>query len=118
MAVDQLPRLEKRELVCLLLFTCDYVVSVWRGFLFLWVLGMGYVILLWHSLGLPYNYYQSPLVCISKGICDPLSRDRGLNQDKAFCFGLILMPKFSTRHIGCFIAYWFQFLDCIIMDIH
>ena len=33
-----------------------YWVSVW-GFLFLWVLGMGYVILLWHSLGLPYNYF-------------------------------------------------------------
>ena len=26
-----------------------------RGFLFLWVLGMGYIILLWHSLNLPYN---------------------------------------------------------------
>ena len=54
--MDQLPRLGKRELICLLLFTCNYVVSVWRGFLFLWVLWMGYVILLWHSLGLPYNY--------------------------------------------------------------
>ena len=43
--MDQLPRLGKRELSCLLLFTCNY----WRGFLFLWVLGMGYVILLWHS---------------------------------------------------------------------
>ena len=51
--VDQLPRLGKRELICLLLFTCNYVVSVWRGFLLLWVLGMGYVILLWHSLSLP-----------------------------------------------------------------
>ena len=51
--MDQLPRLGKRELICLLLFTCNYVVSVWRGFLFLWVLGMGYVILLWHSLSLP-----------------------------------------------------------------
>ena len=57
MVVDQLPRLGKRELVCLLLFTCNYVVSVWRGFLFLWVLWMGYVILLWHSLSLPYNYF-------------------------------------------------------------
>ena len=28
-----------------------------RGFLFLWVLGMGCVILLWHSLSLPYNYF-------------------------------------------------------------
>ena len=43
---------EERELICLLLFTCNYVVSVWRGFLFLLVLGMGYVILLWHSLSL------------------------------------------------------------------
>ena len=40
--VDILPRLGKRELICLLLFTCSYVVSVWIGFLFLWVLGMGY----------------------------------------------------------------------------
>ena len=23
------------EIICLLLFTCNYVVSVWRGFLFL-----------------------------------------------------------------------------------
>ena len=59
--MDQLPRLEKRELICLLLFTCNYVVSVWRGFLFLWVLGMGYVILLWHSLSLPYNYFEHVL---------------------------------------------------------
>ena len=56
--MDQLPRLGKRELICLLLFTCNYVVFVWRGFLFLWVLGMGYVILLWHSLSLPYNYFK------------------------------------------------------------
>ena len=56
--MDQLPRLGKRELICLLSFTCNYVVFVWRGFLFLWVLGMGYVILLWHSLSLPYNYFE------------------------------------------------------------
>ena len=56
--MDQLPRLGKRELICLLLLTCNYVVSVWRGFLFLWVLGMGYVILLRHSLSIPYNYFE------------------------------------------------------------
>ena len=39
--VDQLPRLGKRGLICLLLFICNYVVSVRRCFLFLWVLGMG-----------------------------------------------------------------------------
>ena len=57
MVVNQLPRLGKRELICLLLFTCNYVVSVRRGFLFLWMLGMVYVILLWHSQSLPYNYF-------------------------------------------------------------
>ena len=56
---------EKRELICLLLFTCNYVVSVWRGFLFLWVLGMGYVISLWHSLSLPYNHSAVTLRKIS-----------------------------------------------------
>ena len=55
--MDQIPRLGKRELICLLLLTCNYVVFVRRGFLFLWVLGMGGVILLWHSLSLPYNYF-------------------------------------------------------------
>ena len=57
--VDQLPRLGKRELIYLLLITCNYVVSIRRGFLFLWGLGMGYVILLWHSLSLPYNYFAA-----------------------------------------------------------
>ena len=60
--MDQLPRLGKRELICLLSFACNYVVFVWRGFLFLWVLGMGYVILLWHSLSLPYNYFTGVFV--------------------------------------------------------
>ena len=31
--MDQLSRLGKRELMCLLLFTCNYVVPVRRGFL-------------------------------------------------------------------------------------
>ena len=64
--MDQLPRLGKRELICLLLFTCNYVVFVWRGFLFLWVLGMSYVILLWRSLSLPYNYFENGKSFLSK----------------------------------------------------
>ena len=60
--MDQLPRLGRRELIYLLLFTCNYVAFVWRGFLFLWVLGMGYIILLWHSLSLPYNYFDFDIV--------------------------------------------------------
>ena len=59
--MDQLPRLRQRELICLQL-SCYYVVYVWRGFLFLWVLGMGYFILLWHSLSLLYNYLVEILV--------------------------------------------------------
>ena len=39
--VDQLPRLGKRALLFLLLFTCSFVVSVSLRFLFLLVLGMG-----------------------------------------------------------------------------
>ena len=54
--MDKLPRLGKEELFFLLSFTCNYVVSVQKHFLFILVLGMGFVILLWHSLGLPYNY--------------------------------------------------------------
>ena len=50
--IDQLPRLGKRELVFLLLFTCSFVVFVSGMFLFPLVLGMGCAILLWHSLGL------------------------------------------------------------------
>ena len=42
----------------MLLFTCNYVVYVQRGFIFLLVLGTGCDILLWHSLGLPYNYFH------------------------------------------------------------
>ena len=54
--VDQLPRLGKRELICLLLFTCNNVVSVWRGFPLPLGAWDGLRFLLWHSLSLPYNY--------------------------------------------------------------
>ena len=50
--MDQLPRLGKRELVFLLLFTCSFVVFVSGMFLFPFLLGMGCAILLWHSLGI------------------------------------------------------------------
>ena len=66
--VDQLPLLGKRGLICLLLFTCNYVVSVWRGFLFLWVLGVGYVILFWHSLSLPLIILESEVKTYSPNI--------------------------------------------------
>ena len=47
----------ERKLNCLLSFTGNYVVYVRRGFLFLWVHGVGCVILFWHLLSLPYNYF-------------------------------------------------------------
>ena len=55
---DRLPRLGKSEryrAIFLLSFTCDYVVSI-RSFLLFLVHGIGCVMILWHSLGLPYNY--------------------------------------------------------------
>ena len=36
---------ERANLSAVVYLACSYVVSVWRGFLFLWVRGMGYVIL-------------------------------------------------------------------------
>ena len=59
---DQFPRLGKRELICLLSITCNDVVSVERGFLFLWVLGMGCFISLWHSLS---NYSEPREIILS-----------------------------------------------------
>ena len=49
---------EERELMCLLLFACGCVVSVWRCFFFLWMLGMDCVVLLWHSMSLSYYYFE------------------------------------------------------------
>ena len=83
--MDQLPRMGKRELICLLSFTCNYVVFVWRGFLFLWVLGMGYVILLWHSLSLPYNYFATkslPLIDVRIFVLLHILRMHGHNLTK------------------------------------
>ena len=48
-------------MIFLLSFTCNYVVSVLRGFHFLFVLGIGCVFFLWHPATLPYNYFVSLL---------------------------------------------------------
>ena len=93
--VDQLPRSGKRELFCLLLFTCNYVVSVWRGFLFLWVLGMGYVILLWHSLSIPYNYFENRL-----SIQKPVSRKKTTHYPISDLFLNVLLYIFEAKK-GC-----------------
>ena len=47
---DQLSRSAKGWLICLLSITCNYVVFVRRGFLFLLVLGIACVILLFHII--------------------------------------------------------------------
>ena len=57
-----MPQLGKRELIFLLLFICYFVASVRRSFLFLLVLRIGCIILLWHSLGLPYNYFTPVII--------------------------------------------------------
>ena len=53
------------------------IVSVWRSFLFLWVLGMGYVISLWHSLSLPYNHFAEnhPTKSCPAGLLDNMVLD-------------------------------------------
>ena len=47
----------KRELNFLPSFTCNYIVSVRRSILFLLLRRIGCVILFWHSLDIPYNYF-------------------------------------------------------------
>ena len=93
--MDHSPRLGKRELICLLLFTCNNVVSVRRGFLSLWVLGMGYVILLWHSLSLPYNYiacswqsvrYELAISCSIKIVHDKDLQTQGIQRFLNFAY--------------------------------
>ena len=118
--MDQLPRLGKRELICLLLFTCNYVVFVRRGFLFLWVLGMGYVILLWHSLSLPYNYFENCIKNLSfeqkiemfdvfrmaRPVCSRLHFNliktfysKNINLQKCFFFAFLTKKQRSTRKL-------------------
>ena len=89
--MDKLPRLGKRELICLLMLTCNYVVSVWRGFLFLWVLGMGYVILLWHSLSLPYNYFEDmqQILQLNMGL-SAVERLKTYDAEKGFHFSWLI----------------------------
>ena len=89
--MDQLPRLGKRELICLLLFTCNIVVSVWRGFLFLWVLGMGYVILLWHSLSLPLIILIWVLTAQVPDLCILLAFSGQFLRRFVFLFTLLLL---------------------------
>ena len=47
----------RESLFGLLSFICNYVVSIRMGFLL--VLGVGCIILMWHFLCLPYNYFES-----------------------------------------------------------
>ena len=58
--MDQLPRLGKRELVCLLLFTCNYVDSVGE-------ISSSSGCLVWATLfycGIPWAFYIIMLLCI------------------------------------------------------
>ena len=57
----------ERELIFLLSFT--YYVDFVTSFLFHLVLGIGYIILLWHSLGLPYNSFDKPAHTVVQLIC-------------------------------------------------
>ena len=88
--MDQLPQLEKRELICLLLFTCNYVVSVWRGFLFLCVLGMGHVISSPEPSGsqgelIGYPSSRRPSVVFVNNFKHLLLRNRWADQSQILC---------------------------------
>ena len=96
--VDQLPRLGKREVICLLLFTGNCVVSVWRGFLFLWVLGMGCVILLWHSPSLRLVGCRDPAYSGSTAYAD---------------LGNIMFLQFIITVQFVTTVFWLAWLKCL-----
>ena len=89
-------RLGKRELFFLLAITCNYVVSVRRGFLFLLVLQTGCVVSLLHSLGLPLCHIikehisyviRKPAFCICKHKgADHLRGNHTPDQCLFFCY--------------------------------
>ena len=62
---DRIPPLGKRELIFLLSFTFNCVVSFRSGFLFLLVLGIDCAISLWHSMCLPYAYFAYLIITIA-----------------------------------------------------
>ena len=68
--VDQLPRSGKRELICLLFFTCNYVVSVRRGLLLGAWDGLRYFIVAlpepFHIIILPLGYLHQYMTMIFK----------------------------------------------------
>ena len=93
--MDQLPRLGKRELICLLLFPCNYVVSVWRGFHFLWVLGLRYFIL--HSLSLPLIILQiSTLFLFNKFIVVSDTESNPLRQYRIYKSDFVYLERNVT----------------------
>ena len=80
--MDQLPRLGKRELICLLLFTCNYVVSV--GEVFSSSGSLGWATLFIVALPEPsiklFRVYNYSYVLY----CKPLFENVDRNKDQAF----------------------------------
>ena len=94
--MDHLPRLRKIKLICLLLFTCNYVVSVWRGFLFLLVLGMGYVIL-FVALPEPFIIYSQPSLILK---LEDYSRKYGSSMSRVGLAGVLVEFRFwYSQHL-------------------
>ena len=69
--MDQLPRLGKRELICLLLFTCNDVVSVGEVSSSSGCLELRYFLVAL-SLSLPYKYFVCDTTLITHKITQAL----------------------------------------------
>ena len=78
--------------------TRNYGDSVRRHFVFLLVLSIGYVVLLWHSLGLPYRYILHEPQVSDKMLC-PVQSTKCMsysNNRKSRKNTLYLCPRFET----------------------
>ena len=89
----------ERALICLLLFTCNYVVSVLRGFLFLCVLRMGYVIYMLAVVDQLPRFGKRELICLLLFTCNYVGFFF------FFFFYLKKIPRFGKRELICLLLF-------------
>ena len=103
----------------IIIFTLNFVVSVRRSFLFLLELRIGCVILLCHSLGPPYNYFEcvslTHIPCFDQvGCCLRQPKKSKLsvthiqtkNKLEAFIFNFLSWDLDAVKILRCYDIVW------------
>ena len=89
---------EERELICLLLCACNYVVSVWRGFSSSGCLGWA---ALFYSIPYKSRVMRKPTFCICENKdADQLRGKREADQRLCFCYTNSTIPLLPKSEIS------------------